>query len=270
LTVKSRPALEGLFRRRVKEGRKLLVPYLTAGLPSPQRFVDLVGEISHHADALEVGFPFSDPVMDGPVIQQASITAIEAGMTAKGALSLMRETVAQTQLPAIAMSYFNPIHLMGLDEFVEGLERAGAAGLIVPDLPYEEGEEMTRVLARRGIASIQLIGPTTSDARIARITDAATGFIYAVSRLGVTGERDSLHESATPLVERIRRHTELPVLLGVGISTTDQASEAATIADGVIIGTAFVKPVLEHDLVGAAGLIREMRKALDKATARNG
>lgn len=214
-------------------------------------------------DALEIGFPFSDPVIDGPVIQQASIEALEAGMTMKACLSLAGETVSQAQLPLIAMSYFNPIHLMGVTEFVSELERLGVSGLIVPDVPVEEGSELKTALGRKGIASIQLIGRTTSDPRMARITKASSGFIYGVSRLGVTGERADIEESATLLVERIRKHTDLPILLGIGISTPEQAKTAASVADGVIVGSALVKRVLDQDLQGAATLLRDMRKSLD-------
>lgn len=262
MTTRARPAIEGRFRRRVSEGEKLLVPYLVAGLPSPQRFVDLAAEIGTVSDAIEVGFPFSDPVMDGPVIQQASMEALNNGMTTTGCLSLIAETVRQAETPVIAMTYFNPIHRMGVPEFVAALEQSGAAGLIVPDLPVEEADELLGVMAKRGIASIQMIGPTTSEKRAARIVEAASGYIYAVSRLGVTGEQDNLDEVASPLVERIRMYTDLPVLLGIGISTAEQARAAGGLADGIIVGSALVRKVVDGDLAGSVSLVREFRTAI--------
>lgn len=262
MTTRARPAIEGRFRSRVSEGGKLLVPYMVAGLPSPQRFVDLAAEIGSVSDAIEVGFPYSDPVMDGPVIQQADMEALQNGMTTLGCLSLIAETVRQAETPVIAMTYFNPIHRMGIASFVVALEQAGAAGLIVPDLPIEEADELLGALGKRGIASIQMIGPTTSASRASRIAQAATGYVYAVSRLGVTGEREDLDEVATPLVERIRGHTDLPVLLGIGISSGEQAREAAAVADGVIVGSALVKKVVDGDLGGSISLMKEFRTAI--------
>lgn len=246
----------------MSEGTKLLVPYLVAGIPSPQRFVDLAAEIGSLSDALEVGFPFSDPVMDGPVIQQASMEALSNGMTTAGCLSLIAETVRQAETPVVAMTYFNPIHRMGVREFAEALEEAGAAGLIVPDLPIEEADELLGALTKRGTASIQMIGPTTSEKRMGGIAKATSGYIYAVSRLGVTGERENLDEVARPLVERIRRHSDLPVLLGIGISSAEQARAAAWLADGVIVGSALVKKLLDGDLAGSVSLVKEFRTAV--------
>lgn len=262
MTTRARPAIEGRFRRTVAEEGKLLVPYLMAGLPSPQRFVDLAAEIGSVSDAIEVGFPFSDPVMDGPVIQQASMQALTDGMTTAGCLSLIAETVRQAETPVIAMTYFNPIHRMGVSGFVAALEQAGAAGLIVPDLPIEEADELLSALAKRGIASIQMIAPTTSGKRMAQIAAAASGYIYAVSRLGVTGERENLDEVASSLVERIRGHTDLPVLVGIGISNAAQASSAALSADGIIVGSVLVKKAMDGDLAGLVSLAREFRAAV--------
>lgn len=255
-------SLETLLEQRMAKGRKIFVPYITAGLPSPQRFVELVSGLAPLSDVIEVGIPFSDPIMDGPVIQEASTRALQAGVTVPGALKMIRESLRHAWVPVVAMSYFNPIHRMG-DSFVEALSGSGVQGLIVPDLPYEEAGDLAEQLSGRQIALIQMIGPTTGEPRARMLAAASRGFVYAVSRLGTTGERETLGEAARPLVERIRPHTGLPVLLGIGISSGAQAAEAARVADGVIVGSAIVKRVLAGDVAGAVALCREIRKSLD-------
>lgn len=255
--------LESLLRHRVSEKKKIFVPYITAGLPSPQRFVDLVSELSGPADALEVGIPFSDPIMDGPIIQEASTRALQAGVTVGGALQMIRESLRQAWVPVVVMTYYNPIHKAG-EGWLDALASAGVQGLIVPDLPYEEAGDLDASLKGRGIALVQMVGPTTPDDRAATLARASRGFIYAVSRLGVTGERDSLDVRAREVVGKVRPHTDLPVLLGIGISNPRQAAEAAAEADGVIVGSAIMKKVLGGDPSGAAALGKEIRKVLDQ------
>ena len=262
MSPRGRPALEGLFLRKRSAGEKILVPYLTAGLPTPQRFIDLASDLAASADALEIGLPFSDPIMDGPIIQEASRRALEEGATPQGAVALAGQTVGMTGLPVIVMTYFNPIHRAGAKPFIERLSKSGVSGLIVPDLPFEESEALRKLLAASGIASIQMIGPTTPEPRARKIAAASSGFVYAVSRLGVTGEQEALDEVAGPLVSRIRSGTDLPVLLGIGISGPEQAAAAAKIADGVIVGSALMKKVLSEDMPGAVSLVKQLREAL--------
>ncbi|HEU5002750.1 MAG TPA: tryptophan synthase subunit alpha [Actinomycetota bacterium] len=245
-------------------GRKLFVPYLTAGLPTPQRFVDLIAELSGIADAIEVGVPFSDPVMDGPVIQAASTQALQSGISIERSFELIRNARRYAEVPLVAMTYYNPVHALGAEHFAESLRQAGASGMIVPDLPFEESAELREALAPRGMALVQLIAPTTSLERAAMLARGSSGFIYAVSRLGVTGEQEALSSAAMGLVVRIRPHTRLPVLLGVGISSGASASAAARLADGVIVGSALVKRVLADDAAGVSALAREIRRALDQ------
>jgi tryptophan synthase alpha chain len=245
-------------------GRKFFVPYLTAGLPSPEGFVDLAAELSESADAVEVGIPFSDPIMDGPVIQEASTRALEAGVTVERCFELIGQAVPYVSAPVVAMTYFNPIHHLGCDLFAKALAEAGAAGVIVPDLPYEESGELAAALEARGLAAVQMVAPTTPLERTAMLSERSRGFVYAVSTLGVTGEREALDRLARTVVERIRPYTALPVLLGVGISTGDQAREAAGIADGVIVGSAIMKRVLEGDVTDALALAGDIRAALDR------
>ena len=254
--------------------RKLFVPYLTAGMPSPQRFVDLIAEVSTCADAIEVGIPFSDPIMDGPVIQAASTRALEVGISVDRCFDLIRDARRYAAVPIVAMTYYNPVHRLvrALSRIAEQLgvevppniRQAGATGMIVPDLPYEESADLRAALAERGMALVQMIAPTTPLERAAVLARGSGGFVYAVSRLGVTGEQSSLGTSALAVVVRIRPHTRLPVLLGVGISNGEQAAGAAKVADGVIVGSAIMKRVLNGEPDRAAALAREIRRALDK------
>jgi len=260
------------LERRLNEaragGRRLFVPYLTAGLPSPQRFVDLLAEMATCADAIEVGVPFSDPVMDGPVITAASTRALEAGIGVDRCFDLIRDARRYAGVPIVAMTYYNPVHRMGVDAFTEALHQAVASGMIVPDLPFEESAALRAEVAQRGMALVQMIAPTTPLERAAVLSRGSAGFVYAVSRLGVTGEQATLSGAALAVVVRIRPHTRLPVLLGIGISNGEQAAAAARVADGVIVGSAIMKRVLNGEPDGAAGLAREIRRALDTRSIR--
>lgn len=246
-----------------RANRKLLVPYLTAGLPSPQRFVDLVAEMSDQADAIEIGVPFSDPIMDGPVIQAASTQALAAGISVDRCLDLIRDASRYSKVPLVAMTYFNPIHRRGPQEFVEAVGEAGIHGLIVPDLPFEESGDLRSALTPRGMALVQMIAPTTPLERAAMLARGSGGFVYAVSRLGVTGEQQSLGGTALGVVVRVRPHTRLPILLGIGISNAEQAAAAARIADGVIVGSAVMRQVLAGKPEAAVALARDLRRSLN-------
>lgn len=249
------------LREKVANGRKLVVPYITCGLPTPQEFVDLYVELGAYADAIEVGIPFSDPVMDGPVIQEASARALELGVTVDGCLGLVAQALKRSSTPAVVMTYFNPIHSAGLEAFAAKAATAGVSGLIVPDLPYEECAELDRALSARGIGLIQLVAPTTPGERASMLAAASRGWVYAVSRMGVTGEQNTLASAAAEVVDRVKPHTDIPVLVGVGISTPELAVEACRVADGVIVGSAVVRKVLADDLPAAIKLIRAMRDA---------
>lgn len=255
--------LEERLRSKIASGRKIFVPYVTAGIPSPQRFVELIASLAPFSDAIEVGIPFSDPMIDGPIIQEASTRALTSGVTLNSCFEMMREALRHADVPLVPMTYFNPIYRVGLDKFAKMMHEAGASGLIVPDLPFEEGRELSSLLADRGIALIQMIAPTTTPQRTKLLASGSHGWVYAVARLGVTGEQEALDESAKEVVAKIRPHTDIPILLGIGISTGDQAKSATETADGVIVGTAMMKKVLAGDIAGAAGLAREFRRSLD-------
>ncbi|MGH2771912.1 MAG: tryptophan synthase subunit alpha [Actinomycetota bacterium] len=254
--------LEKRLIQRLDGGHKLLVIYLTAGLPSPQVFVDLYCEIGKYADVIEVGIPFSDPIMDGPIIQRASTKALEDGVTPEAALRITRQALSYSETPAVFMSYFNPIHRMGVSEFAAAAAKSGASGLIVPDLPFDESSQLEKALSKKKVALIQMVAPTTSAQRCARLAAASHGWVYAVSRMGVTGEQMSLSDAAAEVVHRTKPHSKVPVLVGIGITNPAQAAEAAEEADGVIVGSAIVKRVLANDIDGAVELARSLREAL--------
>lgn len=254
--------LQKILSGKVASGRKLFVPYVTAGLPSPQSFVGLIADLANFADAIEVGIPYSDPTMDGPILQEASTRALTGGVTVKSSLALIKEALRYANIPIIVMTYFNPIHSIGVDKFGAALSEASVSGLIVPDLPIEESGPLGKVLSRAGIALIQMVAPTTSEKRAAQLARASTGFVYAVSRMGVTGEQESLAQTASEVVERIRPHTKAPVLVGIGVSNGAQAAQACEFADGVIVGAAVMKRVLAGDMQGLGEFAREVRVAL--------
>jgi tryptophan synthase alpha chain len=242
-------------------GRKLLVPYLVAGIPDPVGFPSALDAIAAQADAVEVGLPYSDPLMDGPVIASATERAIRSGVGPIGALELASK--ASTDRPRVAMTYYNPIHRIGEREFCSAASGAGFKGLIVPDIPVEESGSLRTVAAEEGLAWIPLVAPTSSAERVKAIAETSTGFIYAVSTLGVTGARASLSERAAPVVEACREASGLPILVGIGVSTPEQARDASTVADGVVIGSAVVRRVLEQGAEEAAAWLGSVRAALD-------
>ena len=225
-------------------GGKAFVPYVTGGFPAVD--ASLIRALAEAgADAIEVGLPYSDPVMDGPVIQEASRVALESGTGADTVLDLVR--AADLAIPVAVMTYVNPVLAYGMDRFAGDAADAGVSGLIVPDLPVDEADEWLQVLARHGIAPVLLAAPNSTTERLARIAAASKGFVYCVASFGVTGSRTELGGSARALVEALRPLTQTPLYVGVGISTPAQAAEAATFADGVVVGSALVEPLLRAD-----------------------
>jgi tryptophan synthase alpha chain len=247
-------------------GRKLLVPYVMAGLPNPARWPDALAAVGGYADAVELGLAYSDPLMDGPVIAAAARRALDAGINPVVGLEL---AAAPAPVPKIVMTYYNPVHRLGERAFCERAVQAGIAGLIVPDLPLEESGPLREAAAEVGLAWIPLVAPSSSDRRTAAIAATATGFVYAVSTLGVTGARRSLSERAGPVAAACRRATDLPVLVGIGVSTPDQARDAAGVSDGVVVGTAVVERLADGGPEAAAGWLASVRSALDSADGRS-
>ncbi len=243
-------------------GRKAFVPYVTGGLAGVDG--DLLRALRDAgADAVEVGLPFSDPVMDGPVIQEASRLALEGGATFYRILALVES--AALDIPVVVMTYVNSIVAHGLDRFAADAANAGVGGVIVPDLPVDEADPWLASAAAHGMASILLAAPNSTSDRLAAIAAASRGFVYCVASLGVTGARGELAGSARNLVLTLRPLTEAPLYVGVGITTPAQATEACGFADGVIVGTVMVEPILAGDRSEAIRRAEAFRRALDGA-----
>lgn len=251
--------LELALRARIDAGGKCLVPYITGGYEGWQESVRACA--ANGADAIEIGLPFSDPVMDGPIIQQASQVALENGATPVSILQEARSL--DVGIPLVVMCYYNTVFHAGHERFAHDLKAAGISGAIVPDLPLEESGEWCAAADDALIETVMLAAPTAPDERLPRIVERARGFVYSVGLLGVTGERASLAGTATALAARVKKVTEKPVLVGVGVSNAEQAVEASRVADGVIMGASVVRRMIEGgpDAVGA--YVAEVRHALD-------
>jgi tryptophan synthase alpha chain len=253
--------LEPHLRCRRDEGRKLLVPYVTGGLGS--QWLDVVRAVADAgADAIEVGIPFSDPIMDGVTIQEASQRALDLGATPIGVISKLAE--ADVGIPLAVMTYYNLVARMGHNRCARALADCGVAGAIVPDLPLDELDGWGDAADAAGVETVLLATPLTTDERLAAICARSRGFVYGVSLLGVTGERRALASHAAEMGRRLKATTDRPALLGVGISTPQQAVEACATADGVVIGSALVRRLLDGGgAEEAAAFVAEVRAALD-------
>lgn len=247
-------SVRAAFDTARSEGRAALVGYLPAGFPDVEGSIEAMRVmVEAGCDAIEVGMPYSDPVMDGPTIQAAAQRALEGGFRTRDVLRVV-EAVAATGTPAVVMSYWNPIDRYGVARFAQDLASAGGSGLITPDLTPDSAEEWIAAADLHDLDKIFLVAPSSTDARIAMTTAACRGFVYATAVMGVTGARTSTSDLAGPLVARTRAVTDLPVAVGLGVSDGDQAAEVASYADGVIVGSAFVRALLDHADDPAAGL----------------
>jgi tryptophan synthase alpha chain len=258
--------LEAHLRAARAAGRKLLVPYVTGGVPGWTDAVETA--VAAGADAVEIGIPFSDPMMDGPVIQQASQIALEAGASPGSILAAVEKL--DVHVPLAAMTYYNVVFRAGHERFAGDLRRAGVAAAIVPDLPLEEAGPWCTAADAGGIETVMLAAPTAPDERLRRICRRARGFVYAVGLLGVTGERDHLARSATALAARLKAVTDKPVLVGVGVSNAAQAAEACVVADGVVQGASVVRRLLEDGADAVGRYVAEVRAAIDGVPVRGG
>lgn len=252
-------ALEIALRARREAGGSSFVPYLTGGFPGVD--VPLLRAVAAAGvDAIEVGVPHSDPVMDGGVIQEASSSALAAGARPADVLATIRE--ADLPIPVAVMTYVNPVLRRGLETFLDEAAAAGVAGVIVPDLPVDESGGLRKACAARNIDVVLLAAPGASGARLGEIVARASGFVYCVATYGVTGARQELGSTAQDLVAELRALTNLPLLVGVGIGTPEQAREAGAFADGVIVGSALMSRMVEGDVDGTIGLVESFRSAL--------
>jgi tryptophan synthase alpha chain len=241
--------------------RAALMPYLMGGFPDLQSSLDAgLAAADAGADLLELGIPFSDPLADGPVIHAAATDALAAGATPHGVLGVCEQLAAQ--VPVVLMVYANIVLTAGAEAFALRAAAAGASGLIVPDLPHDESGEVRRACDAEGLALVPLVAPTTTPERIASIGADARGFVYTVSLTGTTGERETLPEGLAETVERVRASTDVPVAVGFGISTPEQARTVAEVADGVIVGTRVVRAAGEGGAAAVGSLVADLASAL--------
>lgn len=265
-----RDRLAGMFAQARDQNRAVLLPYLTAGIPSVEDSVRLFRAMADAgADGFEVGIPYADPLMDGPVIMQAGEQALDAGVTVSVALDVVGRIVGETGKPVLVMTYVNPVLRRGVDTFFAEVAAAGAVGIIIADLPADEAAPFLEAADEFGLGLVLFVAPTTDDDRLKRVLDADPAFVYAVAEVGVTGERDAASSNTERLAKRIREHSDVPIVFGVGISTPDQAGAAALHGDGVIVGTAIVRRVLESRTANEAerdldGFIQELVTMMDR------
>ena len=260
--VDARPGrLQATLVARRQSGHKLLIPYVTGGMDD-RWLLTLEALAGAGADAIEVGIPFSDPMIDGPTVQAASLRALERGTTPDGILAdLSRIDVG---VPLVVMTYYNLIYRAGHARIAGMMAESGVSGAIIPDLPLEELGPWCEAADRAGVATVLLVAPSTPPERIRALCDRSRGFVYGVGRMGVTGEQTELADSARQVASRIRAVTELPVCVGIGVSTPEQAVEVCREADGVVVGSALVRRLLEGaGPDGAAEFVASLRGALD-------
>lgn len=244
---------------------KAFIAFLTAGDPTQAKSVEFILQMEKAgADLIEIGIPFSDPVAEGVVIQEANIRALSAGMNTHKVFEIVAAVRQQSNIPLVFLTYINPVLHYGYAKFFAKCQELGVDGIIIPDLPYEEKEEIAKVAAKHAVDIISLIAPT-SEERIGKIAREATGFIYLVSSMGVTGVRNEIQTDLNSIVQTIRKNTSTPVAIGFGIHTPQQAHDMAQIADGAIVGSAIVKIIAEHGADAAAHLVdyvKSMKQAL--------
>lgn len=248
--------LSEVTRALLSRGEKGLVPFLTAGYPDPDTFLQLLETAAAAgSDVIEIGVPFSDPIADGPIIQAASQAVLAQGMSLRKTLALARQAAASIDTPLVLMGYVNPILRMGREKFAEAAGEAGISGVIVPDVPHEESGELRQRLAGCGITLIDLLAPTSGPERVSRIAGSADGFLYLVSVTGVTGVRSARERDLGAFVARVRQRTDLPLYVGFGVSDREQAVQTVRHADGVIIGSALIR-LIQAAPDGAAAVTR--------------
>ncbi len=264
--------LESTLAGAAAQGRAALIAYLPAGFPTVDGGIEAAKAVFEGgADIVEIGLPHSDPVLDGPVIQTADDIALKNGVRVADVLRTVREAHAASGKPVLVMTYWNPVDRYGPERFAQELAEAGGAGCILPDLPVEESAAWRKAAGQHGLATVFVVAPSSRDERLARITEAGSGFVYAASLMGVTGTRTSVGEQAAGLVRRTRATTDLPVCVGLGVSNAAQAAEVAAFADGVIVGSAFVKRLLDHgdDLPAGLAAVRDLASDLAAGVLRH-
>lgn len=246
---------------------KALIPYVTVGYPSLQatlKAVPLLAKLG--CDIVELGIPFSDPMADGATIQKSSYYALQNGVTPQLCLEVARQLRQETDIPLVFMTYLNPVFSYGFQEFCAACASSGVSGLIIPDLPPEEGSELETIMQRLGLDLIYLLAPTSTEERLRLVATKSRGFIYLVSVTGVTGARDSLPENLETFVSRVRKAATQPLCVGFGISTAEQANRVACLADGVIVGSQIIKYMeAEDEFKALKDFVKRLRSTIDEA-----
>jgi len=238
--------IKNTFKELNKTGRKAFIAYITAGDPNLDSTKNIVIELEKNGvDIIELGIPFSDPVADGPVNQEASFRALASGVKLQDIILKVKEIRKETNIPIVLFSYFNPILNYGLEKFAEDVADSGVDGILILDLPPEEASGYKKMMEAKKIATIFLVSPITPENRLDLIGKTATGFIYYVSQMGVTGVRDSLQKELDEKIKLVKKHTDIPIVIGFGISTPEHVAEASVYADGVVVGSAIVKKIGE-------------------------
>lgn len=244
MAVQTATRISEMFERCRHERRKAFIAYLTAGDPNPEQTIPLVLALERGgADLIELGVPFSDPIADGPVIQRASDRALRAGMKLGRILEIVQEIRRHSQVPLLLFSYLNPLLRYGFEKLAKDAARSGVDGVLLTDLCVEEAEELVRKLRAESLDTVFLVAPTSTPQRLRLVAEHSSGFVYLVSRTGVTGEQASLSDAVMPLTNKMRALTHLPLAVGFGISTPEQVAEVARIADGVVVGSAIVRQI---------------------------
>lgn len=240
--------IEETFSRLKTEGKKAFIVYITAGYPGLEELPDIAAETARAgADIIELGIPFSDPLADGPTIQESSRRALLKGATTGGILKAVEKIRKRTSVPLVFMSYYNPVYAFGIERLAKGMDRAGVDGIIVPDLPAEECGVLRKSLDRRNIAYIPLAASNTPEERLGRISREATGFIYCLSHIGVTGAGAGIESGLGKFIGSLRRITEKPIAVGFGVSEPEHVRFINSIADGVIVGSAVIREIKKYE-----------------------
>jgi tryptophan synthase alpha chain len=261
----SEAPLSAAWRALRARGRTALIPYLTAGHPTPAAHLEALRRAEAHADIIEIGVPFSDPLADGPVIQRSTFTALQQGMTLPKTLELIRQ--AKLSRPVVLFSYLNPVRKYGFERLLGEARDLGIAGILLTDLPAGGDAGIEGVMDASGIDLIRMVAPTSSSERMRTVLTGARGFVYVVARLGVTGVSGQLATDLGATVARVRTATDLPVAVGFGIGTADQARQVAKLADGVVVGSALVERLERDGPAGMETLLSGLRVALDEGMA---
>jgi tryptophan synthase alpha chain len=256
------------FAQRRSEGRAALIPYVTAGYPDAKQFAECLTAIAEAgADVIEFGIPFSDPLADGPTIQASTFAALQNGMTVEGTLEELRSFRASWTTPVVLFSYLNPILQYGMGRFISDAAEAGAQGLLLTDLPAGADPDLEGEVQDGPLDLIRLLAPTTEPDRVPRVAEGGQGFLYYISRTGVTGARQRLRDSLGGEIQALRETVSLPIAVGFGISTSEQAAMVAGVADGVVVGSALITALGAAGPDAAGELVASFRAAMDEAAS---